>query len=200
MKFVKLTLLATALLASSCCAERGTEFQVTSPDGTLVVEVSTADNLSYKVARNGAPVLESSAIAMHFEDGTSIGVGACEATAKRTTMHRTVDAPFHRQNTVTEHYNQLRLNLGGDAFVTFRVFNEGCAYRFETSFDGDVIVKDETSEFNFAGDPAMWIPYTNGIANAFQFPYTLTKQSEVQRSNPKPNPACLAEPYLRRSK
>lgn len=180
----KVSLMLATLCAVSCGTERGTEFQVTSPDGTLVVEVSTADNLSYKVTRHGAPLLDSSDIALHLADGRNIGEGTGEVTAKRETMHRTVDAPFHRQNTVTEHYNQLRLDLGEGAAVTFRVFDEGCAYRFETAFEGDVIVKDETSEFNFAGDPAMWIPYTNGIANAFQFPYTLTKQSEVDGTKP----------------
>lgn len=181
----RVSLMLATLLAVSCGTERGTEFQVTSPDGTLVVEVSTADNLSYKVTRHGAPLLDSSDIALHLADGRNIGQGTGEVTAKRETMHRTVDAPFHRQNTVTEHYNQLRLDLGDGAAVTFRVFDEGCAYRFETAFDEEsVIVKDETSEFNFAGDPAMWIPYTNGIANAFQFPYTLTKQSEVDGTKP----------------
>lgn len=180
----KVSLMLATLCAVSCGTERGTEFQVTSPDGSLVVEVSTADNLSYKVTRNGAALLDSSDIALHLADGRNIGEGTGEVTAKRETMHRTVDAPFHRQNTVTEHYNQLRLDLGEGAAVTFRVFDEGCAYRFETAFEGDVIVKDETSEFNFAGDPEMWIPYTNGIANAFQFTYTHTKQSEVDGTKP----------------
>lgn len=181
----KVSLLLATLFVVSCGTERGTEFQVTSPDGTLVVEVSTADNLSYKVTRHGAPVLGSSNIALHLADGRNIGQGTGEVSAKRETMHRTVDAPFHRQNTVTEHYNQLRLDLGEGAAVTFRVFNEGCAYRFETAFaEESVIINDETSEFNFAGDPAMWIPYTNGIANAFQFTYTATKQSEVDGTKP----------------
>ena len=182
--FSKVALLAVAILTVACGTERGTEFQVTSPDGSLVVEVSTADNLTYKVTRHGTPLLESSAIAMHLNDGRSPGLGTDVATAKRSTMHRTVEAPFYRQSSVTEHYNQLLLDLGDGVVVNFRVFDEGCAYRFETSFEEDIVVKDETAEFNFAGDPAMWIPYTNGVANAFQFPYTLTKQSEVDGTKP----------------
>lgn len=180
----RLALAAVALFTMSCGTERGTEFQVTSPDGTLVVEVSTAENLTYKVTRHGTPLLDSSAAAMHLADGREIGVGVGEVKAKRSTMHRTIEAPFYRQQSVTEHYNQLSLDLGDGAAVTFRVFDEGCAYRFETKFDGDVIVNDETAEFNFAGDPTMWIPYTNGIANAFQFTYTKTKQSEVDGTKP----------------
>lgn len=180
----RLALAAVALFTMSCGTERGTEFQVTSPDGSLVVEVSTAENLTYKVTRHGTPLLDSSAVAMHFADGREIGVGVGEVKAKRSTMHRTIDSPLYRQESITEHYNQLSLDLGDGASVTFRVFDEGCAYRFETAFEGDVVVNDETAEFNFAGDPTMWIPYTNGIANAFQFPYTRTKQSEVDGTKP----------------
>ena len=128
----KVSLLLATLFVVSCGTERGTEFQVTSPDGSLVVEVSTADNLSYKVTRNGAALLDSSNIALHLADGRNIGQGTGEVTAKRETMHRTVDAPFYRQNTVTEHYNQLRLDLGEGAAVTFRVFDEGCAFLTQT--------------------------------------------------------------------
>lgn len=65
------------------------------------------------------------------------------------------EAPFYRQARFTEHYNQLRLTFEGGYAVTFRVFDQGCAYRIETHLPGERTVAGEVAEFNFAGDPGI---------------------------------------------
>lgn len=142
--------------AAACSSGPGTDFKVASPDGTLCVGIRAADSLTYTVTRHGTPVLLPSAIGLHFADGTVLGRGAKVTDARRETVERVVEAPFYRQARFTEHYNQLRLTFEGGYAVTFRVFDQGCAYRIETHLPGERTVAGEVAEFNFAGDPGLF--------------------------------------------
>ena len=157
--------------AAACSSGPGTDFKVASPDGTLCVGIRAADSLTYTVTRHGTPVLLPSAIGLHFADGTVLGRGAKVTDARRETVERVVEAPFYRQARFTEHYNQLRLTFEGGYAVTFRVFDQGCAYRIETHLPGERTVAGEVAEFNFAGDPGLFAAYSDGLCNAYQSQY-----------------------------
>ena len=171
-------------LAYACTSGHGTDFRVISPDGTLAVDVRTGDSLTYAVTRHGASVLLPSAIALQFDDGTAPGRVARVSDVHRSAVEREIEAPFHRQARFTEHYNQLRLDFEGGYSVTFRVFDEGCAYRFETALTGGRTVADEVAEFNFAGDPELFVAYSDGLCNAYQSQYVKCRLSELGTEKP----------------
>lgn len=171
-------------LTAACSPGHGTDFTVTSPDGTLVVGIRAADSLTYTVTRHGTPVLLPSAVGMRFADGTTPGRDARVTDVRRTTVDRVVEAPLYRQARFTEHYNELRLTFEGGYAVAFRVFDTGCAYRFETRMTGERIVMDETAEFNFAGDPELFAACSDGLCNAFQSQYARVPLSGLGTEKP----------------
>ncbi len=171
-------------LAYACTSGGGTEFRVVSPDGTLTVDVRAGDSLTYAVTRRGAPVLLPSAVALQFDDGTTLGRSAKVSGAHCSEVKREIEAPFYRQARFTEHYNQLRLDFEGGYAVTFRVFDEGCAYRFETALSGGRTVMDEVAEFNFAGDLELFAAYSDGLCNAYQSQYVKCRLSELGNEKP----------------
>ena len=77
---------------------------------------------------------------------------------------RSVDAvlePAIRQKfaRIREAYNELRLDMLGGYSVVFRAYNEGVAYRVETSFpQAEVKVYGEEATFRFAGDYQVYFP------------------------------------------
>ncbi len=170
--------------AAACSSGPGTDFKVASPDGTLCVGIRAADSLTYTVTRHGTPVLLPSAIGLHFADGTVLGRGAKVTDARRETVERVVEAPFYRQARFTEHYNQLRLTFEGGYAVTFRVFDQGCAYRIETHLPGERTVAGEVAEFNFAGDPGLFAAYSDGLCNAYQSQYEKCRLSALGTEKP----------------
>ena len=113
-----------------------------------------------------------------------LGRGAKVTDARRETVERVVEAPFYRQARFTEHYNQLRLTFEGGYAVTFRVFDQGCAYRIETHLPGERTVAGEVAEFNFAGDPGLFAAYSDGLCNAYQSQYEKCRRTRWGRKNP----------------
>lgn len=172
MKFTHSLIVATAALMSAACTSADlSSLSVTSPDGSLVVGVSAVDSLTYTVTRHGQPLLERSAIGMRFADGYTPGLTLDAGKVSRRHVARTVQSPFYRQASFEEEFNELRIALDGRSAVVFRVYDEGCAYRFETSFGGECEVMDEIAEFNFAGEPEYMAAFSDGMCNAFQICY-----------------------------
>lgn len=182
--FRKALLLLASCGALTALRAQVADYRVASPDGTLVVDVRATDSLTYAVSRRGTALLEPAAIGLRFAEGLVPARGARIVAADRTSVDRVIPAPFHRQSEVAERYNQLRLTYDGGYAVTFRVFDEGCAYRFETAFASERTVVDEIAEFRFAGDPELFAACSDGFCNAFQFCYDRCRASEFRTDKP----------------
>ena len=90
-----------------------------------------------------------------------LGVGEASYKVKIGSASESVDAPFYRQNKISAEWNYARVDYA-DWTLEFRVYNEGVAWRFETEFESDAVVLDETAQFVFPEDPMAWVPYSRG--------------------------------------
>ncbi|MDE6777945.1 MAG: glycoside hydrolase family 97 protein [Alistipes sp.] len=184
MKYLRSLIIALAAVSAGCSSSDGTALRVSSPDGSLVVEISAADSLTYAVTRHGLPLLDRSAIGMRFADGRTLGRDMRPGRAACRRVARTVRAPFYRQAEFEDEFNELRLALDDRSTVVFRVYDDGCAYRFETSFDGECTVENEIAEFNFSGRPVYTAAFSDGMCNAFQFCYDRCQADSLRSDKP----------------
>lgn len=154
--------------------------KATSPDKHLTLTVSDNNRqLCYSLQRDNNLLLTNCQIGLSIK-----GVQPnAKITSSRSRLHQDiVTAPFYRQTQFTDHYNELRLSLGKQLAVEFRLYNEGIAYRFSSSMDEEIIIEGETADFNFANDGRSWMAYStkmdNPFAMAFQNIYTEKALSE----------------------
>ena len=80
--------------------------------------------------------------------------------AKPRFMDQVVE-PVVRQKfaQIRDRYNELRLKMDGGYSVVFRAYNEGVAYRFETSLPQEKVkVYGEESAFNFSSNFVVYYP------------------------------------------
>jgi alpha-glucosidase len=88
------------------------------------------------------------------ESSSVFGINQSVQKVSRTSIdaisEAVVPAKFRK---IDDRYNEMSLSFRGDYKVVFRVFNNGAAYRFETSMKQKKIhVEDETVEFNLGGN------------------------------------------------
>ena len=161
------------------CSKAPDFITVTSPDGKIKLVVDLKDSVSYSIVHEGEVLVSPSALAMKFEGGRMLGVGEASYKVKIGSASESVDAPFYRQNKISAEWNYARVDYA-DWTLEFRVYNEGVAWRFETEFESDAVVLDETAQFVFPEDPMAWVPYSRGkdlIAHSYQSQYTYEKVS-----------------------
>lgn len=157
--------------------------QVCSPDGMLSAALSYDNGLQLHIIYNGTTIMQPSPIGLTLGDGTVIGRGTKDLRnlkkAKLTRHTETIHAPFYRQRSFIEHYNELTIPLDKGFELQVRTFNEGIAYRFTTTRKGKTVIKTETGDFHFRKDNTAWLAYSTTpqkpFAMAFQNIYDDTR-------------------------
>jgi alpha-glucosidase len=135
--------------------------KVTSPNGSIVVQVNAGAQLQWAVTQKGQQVIAPSAIALITDYGDTIGANAKVISAKITNVDNVFAAFDYKKDSVADNYNELVLQCKGDFGVIFRVYNDGVAYRFVTKSATSLTITSEQANFNFADDDSAYIPYVN---------------------------------------
>ena len=147
-------------------------YTLASPDGKITVEIKADDNLTYLVKYDGSVIVDESAVALTLADGTVIGNAPRITSAKKNHIAEQITAPLYRQKEFTSEANEIVLKMKNGFCIRFRAYDEGFAYRFETSRKDETVIAAETAEVNFGKDRKAWLPYSTNekkpMAMAFQ--------------------------------
>lgn len=155
---MKKMLLLAALLLTAATTLRAREYTVTSPDRRIVVTVATDPVLTWRVERDGERLIDASRIGLKLTGEEPFG----ERCAVRRVTRRAVDQRMTAEvptkfREVRDRCNELLISFRGDWAVRLRVYDNGAAYRFETSRKGNVEIERECAEFRFAeGSETLW--------------------------------------------
>lgn len=107
-------------------------------------------------------------------------------SATKTTFDETWKPVWGEESTIRNNYNELKVTLHQavnerDLIVTFRLFNDGLAFRYEFPQQKNLnyfIIKEEHTQFAMNGDhKAFWIP---GDYDTQEYDYTTSKLSEIR--------------------
>ena len=172
------------LIGNASFAAKEKKYVLSSPDGTLKVEISAGNELAYQVMHGNDTILSHSNIALVLEDGTIVGKTPRITGERRKKIKDNIESPFYRFKEFVATGNELDLKLKGGFGIIFRAYNEGVAYRFYTTQSSDIIIKEEQAEFNFKEDYTAYLPYTTNdkkpMAMAYQNVYDITPLSKAQ--------------------
>lgn len=179
-----LILLIATLIATTVAYAKG-GVTLKSPDSKIQVEIQLNNGaVEYTVSYDGQALMEHNRAALTSKSIKPI----TRITSVKSGKHNNqVSAQFYRQAKFADIYNEVVLGLGGNIGITFRAYNDGVAYRFTSTVKGsNLIIDNETADFNFANDGQSWLAYSTNPkkeeAMAFQNIYTSKKLSEQKDS------------------
>lgn len=172
------------LIGNASFAAKEKKYVLSSPDGTLKVEISAGNELAYQVMHGNDTILSHSNIGLVLENGTIVGKTPRITGERRRKIKDNIELPFYRFKEFVATGNELDLKLKGGFGIIFRAYNEGVAYRFYTTQSSDIIIKEEQAEFNFKEDYTAYLPYTTNdkkpMAMAYQNVYDIIPLSKAQ--------------------
>ena len=125
------------------------KYTVNSPDGKIKVTVTAGKQLSWSIDYNGERIINPSLMQMNIAGQTEqpgVNPKVIKAKTVKVNSEQTAVVPL-KQKIIRDQYNQLTLTCKGNYAIVFRVYNNGAAYRFETSLQQPkVIINNETVE------------------------------------------------------
>jgi alpha-glucosidase len=170
-------------------AQKAKVYEVKSPDGAIVMKVEAGTKLLWSVQHTGQQVVAPSAIALQLQNGEMLGDNAKIQSAKATSANTSFNAINFRRAVVQDVYNQLTLNCKTGFGIIFRAYNDAVAYRFFTTREGELIIKNEEANFNFTEDYKAFIPiqwdYRGGqmFNSSFEALYREIKISQLPKDS-----------------
>jgi alpha-glucosidase len=151
--------MAIPLCLLTTVASAQASYDLRSPDKRIEVRIRTAQGVRYDVVLNGRAILQDSGLSLDV-DHKILG-REVKVTDAKETHHDEVVEPVVRQKfaKIRDNYNELRLTMDGNYTVVFRAYNEGVAYRFETSLpDEQVKIYGEEANFRFPANFVVFYP------------------------------------------
>jgi alpha-glucosidase len=179
-KVVNLVFVAT-LCASGAYAAEQSSFDLKSPDKRIEVRIRTAHGIHYDVVLKGAAILEDSTLSIDVDHKT-LGKDGTKVLRAKATTHDEVVEPVVRQKfaKIRDHYNEQRIEFDGGYAVTFRAYNEGVAYRFETSLSAsEVKIYGEEMNLNFAANDIVYYPQEDSFMSHNERKYLPQHLSDI---------------------
>ncbi|MCC8423780.1 glycoside hydrolase family 97 protein [Mucilaginibacter sp. UR6-11] len=164
-----------------------------SPNGEIKVAITIGDKIYYSVSGNGKALLTNNHLALTLKDG-SLGENPKLLSAKKTQGHEVIKPYIAlKYSTVTSNYNDVLMTFKGNYAVEFRVFDDGVAYRFITSKDGDVEVLNEDFTVNFPAEYLLHLQQNNGFKTAYEELYKHIESADWKATDKMANLPALID-------
>ena len=158
---MKRVLILLHIILCTCIVTQAKNYTVSSPDGKTKVTVTAGKQLSWSINYNGERILNPSLMQMDIEGQTEqpgVNPKVIKAKTLKVNSEQTAVIPL-KQRIIKDQYNQLTLTCKGNYAIVFRVYNNGAAYRFETSLkQPKVIINTETIEQNWTEGCKLYWP------------------------------------------
>ena len=137
-------------------------FRLRAPAEALEAVIRAEDTLTLEVRYRGKTVVRTPALGLEIDGHLRAGsLPRLSGSARRTVNETIRPVVPEKRAVIPDRYNELRLSFGPKLAVTFRAYDDGVAYRFETAIDGEVIVRNENAGLRLAKDDTTWIALVN---------------------------------------
>ena len=145
-------------------AHGATTYELSSPNQKIKLRIDVEARIEFDLLLNQVLLLENSTLALDIER-RKLGLAPQVLSATPSTVNRELRVPVPRKFAVLrEHYNELRIVFKDDYAIVFRLYNEGMAYRFETSLPQNAVkVYNEESSLTFADNFHVYYPKEDGF-------------------------------------
>ena len=135
-----------------------------SPDNNVQFELNySGGELTYKLYEQGSQVISETPLAIVINEKQYPGESAVTDVKRHVINNEIKPTVATVRATIKEYANETLVTFGNQSAIRVRVFNDGAAFRWETSLaEEEVIVQSEQLAFNFAKDYALYWPSPNG--------------------------------------
>jgi len=156
---MKRTIFLALLILLTAYSSYAKEYKVASPDAKITMTVNVGTDIRLAASFDGKELISNSKIAMILANGKILGENE-KVTKVAFTKINDILKPVvaNKKSEIADNCNILIITLKSGFSVQFRAYNDGVAYRFETSLKDEITVKNEIADFVFPAGSHAWYP------------------------------------------
>ena len=177
--FLKLILLCLVLNLSVSKLVYSKDLKVSSPDNKIQVRVSINGNIRFSVFYNNILIINPSEIFLEIDgkSGKSPSVRSYSARKVNELIYPVIPTKY---SSVPDHFNELQILFRNHYSLIFRAYNDGFAYRFQTSFNNEITVTGEMANYEFTEDYPIYFPKEESFFSHNEKKYIFNNLSKIK--------------------
>lgn len=187
MKFL-LNLFLPAILMCASALQAAEVKTVQSPSGTVQMNVSVGEKMTYELIFDGKTVLKPSSLGLTFKDAPALGaMKIAECSTK--TINETWKNPLSKKSTYVNHCNELTLKVvetsapNRELILVFRAYDDGAALRYvipqQSAFPGAFVIASDDTQYAFTADCDCWASDHKRFNTAHEEEFWQKKLSDI---------------------
>jgi alpha-glucosidase len=166
----KILLLTTfAFFALSVFAQK---YKLSSPNGKLKTEIEIKNGISADLIKEGNSAISIQNISMATGNEKELFSDFKVQKANRKSVNETVIPEIKEKAAVlTNSYNELEIRFKTGNAITFRLFDEGLAYRFSTFLKDSITIYKENLNINLEISDSVRFQASKSFNSSYETPY-----------------------------
>lgn len=157
-------------------------YSINSPDGKLSSEIKIADQISVSLMRGKETILSLNnlfiATDLHKQASGNLEV----RKAERKSVNEMIKPVIREKSeTIINNYNEIDIRFRSGLSVTFRLFNEGLAYRFSTLAKDSLTVFAENLDINLTETDSIRYQASGSFNSSYETPYEFKRADELEK-------------------
>ena len=159
------------------------EIKIKSPDKKITVSINLSDRIDFSIKYDEEKLLEKGTISMELSNEV-LGKDPKLIKSETQKVNDTVSPVVPLKNSdIKNRYNALTLFFDNDYQLEFRVFDNGVAYRFITTKQGDITVVNEQAEYLFADNYKGFLSKTEYSFSNYEHVYKPVWLQDLQKKD-----------------
>ena len=148
------------------------QYELSSPDGKLKAEIEINDGIFAHLSKDGKTAVSIHNISLETGKVDRKNIGLKVQKTVRNSVNETVTPVIKEKAAVLNNsYNEIEIKFKTGTCITFRLFNEGLAYRFSTSAKDSLIVIRENLEVLFEPKDSVRFQASKSFNSSYETPY-----------------------------
>ena len=154
-------------------------YEIYAPNKTIVLKVKMTDKVYYSVDFKGENILWYTPLAMDLGKNGVLGHFPKVKRSQITEVEDSIETVWGIRKEIKAEYQELDLTMEGNYSLLFRVYDDGVAYRFQTTFPNKIKVKQETVAYRFRQDAELLAHVVGDFQTSYEKLYTSYNISEI---------------------
>lgn len=177
-------LVIVVLMFSLLGGAKAQKYILNSPDQKLMAEVELNQGISVKLMKGSEEMVNLTGLSLQANRSNPDFTKFQVKKVIRNSVNETVKPVIHDKAEIYEnHYNEMQIVFKANYSITFRLFNEGLAYRFATSAKDSLTILKENLDIQFSENDSLRFQPSKSFNSSYETPYEFRKISALENGN-----------------
>jgi alpha-glucosidase len=148
------------------------QYELNSPGNLLSATIKVDQGIEVSMTRQGRDAVKLSNISLDFKNsGNEKPNWKVQRTARNSINETVIPEIKEKSASIQNSYNELEIKFRDNKAITFRLFDEGLAYRLSTSAKDSLIILSESLSLQFEALDSVRFQASKTFNSSYETPY-----------------------------